>query len=174
MEQQNALAELRAIRDPDDTVGTLRAELTQLIHEAPGPLAKISVSRGDAAIEVSWSTAQETDPSRCVGVPAHGEAVGRDRTTIDDPDAPSADPDLTDVISPLVGTFYAAPEPGADPFVAIGDVVNPRTTIGIVEAMKLMNPVEASVTGTIAEVLVENGQPVEYGEVLLRIRSDDT
>ena len=73
------------------------------------------------------------------------------------------------VLSPLVGTFYAAPAEDAEPFVAVGDTVKKGQTLAIVEAMKLMNEIESEYDGTIAEVLVENGQPVEYGQPLFRI-----
>jgi len=73
------------------------------------------------------------------------------------------------VNSPLVGTFYAAPAEDAEPFVAIGDVVKKGQTLAIVEAMKLMNEIESEADGTIAEVLVKNGEAVEYGQPLFRI-----
>jgi acetyl-CoA carboxylase biotin carboxyl carrier protein len=69
--------------------------------------------------------------------------------------------------SPLVGTFYGAPQPGADPFVKVGDVVEVGQTVAIVEAMKLMNQVQADVKGTVAEVLAEDGQWVEFEQVIV-------
>lgn len=74
------------------------------------------------------------------------------------------------VESPLVGTFYAAPSEDASPFVAVGDIVKKGQTLAIIEAMKLMNEIESEYDGTVAEILVENGQPVEYGQPLFRIR----
>lgn len=71
--------------------------------------------------------------------------------------------------SPLVGTFYAAPAEDAVPFVTVGDTVTKGQTVAIVEAMKLMNDIESDFTGTVAEVLVENGEMVEYGQPLFRI-----
>ncbi len=73
------------------------------------------------------------------------------------------------VKSPLVGTFYAAPAEDADPFVAVGDQVTKGQVVAIVEAMKLMNDIESDFAGTVAEVLVENGELVEYGQPLFRI-----
>lgn len=73
------------------------------------------------------------------------------------------------VESPLVGTFYAAPCEDADPFVAVGDTVKKGQTLAIIEAMKLMNEIESEYDGTVAEILVENGKPVEYGQPLFRI-----
>ncbi|HEU5282429.1 MAG TPA: acetyl-CoA carboxylase biotin carboxyl carrier protein [Burkholderiales bacterium] len=73
------------------------------------------------------------------------------------------------VKSPMVGTFYRSPSPGAKPFVEVGDKVGPGDTLCIIEAMKLLNEIEADHGGTIKEVYVENGQPVEYGEPLFLI-----
>ena len=73
------------------------------------------------------------------------------------------------VASPLVGTFYAAPAEDASPFVSVGDQVKKGQTLAIVEAMKLMNEIESEYDGTITEVLVENGEAVEYGQPLFRI-----
>ena len=74
--------------------------------------------------------------------------------------------------SPMVGTFYAAPAPGAEPFVRVGSKVNEKTVVCIVEAMKLMNEIEAEVKGEIVEILVENGQLVEYGQPLFLVRKE--
>ena len=73
------------------------------------------------------------------------------------------------VKSPLVGTFYAAPAEDAAPYVAVGDTVKKGQTVAIVEAMKLMNDIESDFAGTVAEILVENGEMVEYGQPLFRI-----
>jgi acetyl-coA carboxylase, biotin carboxyl carrier protein len=75
----------------------------------------------------------------------------------------------TPLTSPMVGTFYRAPSPGADPFVKIGDTVKKGQVVCIIEAMKLLNEVEADMDGTVKEVCVENGQPVEFGQSLFII-----
>ncbi len=80
--------------------------------------------------------------------------------------------ELHEVVSPMVGTFYAAPEPGADPFVKIGQKVNSDTVVCIIESMKLFNEVEAGVTGEIVEILRKDGEPVEYGQPLFLIRAE--
>ena len=72
----------------------------------------------------------------------------------------------------MVGTFYRAPAPGEQPFVEIGDRVRVGQTVCIIEAMKLMNEIEAEVSGQIIDVLVHNGEPVEYGQPLMRIKPD--
>ncbi|TNE88970.1 MAG: acetyl-CoA carboxylase biotin carboxyl carrier protein, partial [Deltaproteobacteria bacterium] len=85
--------------------------------------------------------------------------------------APAADdPNLKTIESPMVGTFYRAPNPDADVFVKVGDSVSPGKVLCIVEAMKLMNEIESEVSGTIVEILVENGQPVQFGQPLFKIR----
>lgn len=71
--------------------------------------------------------------------------------------------------APMVGTFYRAPAPDADPFVEVGDVVDSGTTLCIIEAMKLMNEIEAERTGRIVEILVDDGEPIEYGQPLFKI-----
>lgn len=74
-----------------------------------------------------------------------------------------------DVTSPMVGTFYSAPAPDEDPFVAVGDRINKGDTVCIIEAMKLMNEIEGEVTGQVMEIMVQNGEPVEFGQVLMRV-----
>ena len=95
------------------------------------------------------------------GLPAESEAR--------EPARPAASPALKEVKSPMVGTFYKAPEPGADPYVKVGSRVTPGQTVCIIEAMKIMNEIEAELTGVIREVCVEDAQPVEYGQVLFRV-----
>ena len=84
--------------------------------------------------------------------------------------AAEAEAGLHVVTSPIVGTFYRSPNPDSDPFVKVGDSVDKGATLCIVEAMKLMNEIEADVAGTIVEVFPKNGQPVEFGEKLFAIR----
>jgi acetyl-CoA carboxylase biotin carboxyl carrier protein len=84
--------------------------------------------------------------------------------------APAAAADEHLVKSPIVGTFYSGPSPDAGPFVRVGDFVEAGQTVCIIEAMKLMNEIEADISGEVARVMVENGQPVEYGEPLFALR----
>lgn len=83
--------------------------------------------------------------------------------------APPPAPEGPEVKSPMIGTFYRRPSPDADSFVEVGSVVEPDTVVCIIEAMKVMNEIKAEVKGTIAEALLEDGQPVEYGQALFRI-----
>jgi acetyl-CoA carboxylase biotin carboxyl carrier protein len=75
-----------------------------------------------------------------------------------------------EIVSPMVGTFYRASAPDAPPFVEVGATVNEDTVVGIIEAMKVMNEIKAEMSGTIAEVLAENGKPVQFGQTLFRVR----
>lgn len=83
---------------------------------------------------------------------------------------PQKDDNLIEIKSPIIGTFYAQPSPDSDPFVEIGSAVGPQTVVCILEAMKVMNEIKAETTGTIAQVMIENGQAVEYGQVLFKVR----
>ena len=84
--------------------------------------------------------------------------------------ASKEDEGLLNVRSPIVGTFYRAPNPDAEPFVKAGDMVEPGRVLCIIEAMKLMNEIEAEVSGEIVKIYVENGEPVEFGQALFGIR----
>jgi acetyl-CoA carboxylase biotin carboxyl carrier protein len=82
------------------------------------------------------------------------------------------DENLHKIVSPMVGTFYRSPSPDSDPYVKEGDTVNEKTIVCIVEAMKLMNEIEAETRGTIVKILVENGQLVEYGQPLFLVKTN--
>ncbi|HEX6649637.1 MAG TPA: acetyl-CoA carboxylase biotin carboxyl carrier protein [Pyrinomonadaceae bacterium] len=98
--------------------------------------------------------------------PAHAPAhPGTQATT-----AASQDQDLHIIPSPIVGTFYRSPSPSADPFVKIGTSVEADTVVCIIEAMKLMNEIQAETIGEVAKIYVENGQPVEYGQPLFGVK----
>ena len=84
-------------------------------------------------------------------------------------EAPRAGAGLKEIKSPMVGTFYKSPEPGADPYVKAGTRVTPGQTVCIIEAMKIMNEIEAEIAGVVREVLVDDAQPVEFGQVLFRV-----
>ena len=80
--------------------------------------------------------------------------------------------DLVEIKSPIVGTFYATPSPDSEHYVEVGSTVTPQTVVCIIEAMKVMNEIKAETSGTIAEILVTNGQAVEFGQVLFRVKPD--
>jgi acetyl-CoA carboxylase biotin carboxyl carrier protein len=97
-------------------------------------------------------------------------------TPVNTVNAPPAMPPISvktvDVVSPVVGTFYRAPAPDEPAFVAVGDRIKVGQTVCIIEAMKVMNEIEAEVSGTVVEILLSNGQPVEYNQPLLRVTPD--
>jgi acetyl-CoA carboxylase biotin carboxyl carrier protein len=111
----------------------------------------------------------EVPPSVPVIVPPPAEEGAR----VEAEESPELeDETLTAIRSPMVGTFYRAPAPDAAPFVEVGDAVKESTVLCIVEAMKLMNEIKAELRGTVAKILVENGQPVEYNQPLFLIKPD--
>ena len=131
---------------------------------------------GIAEIEIN----EEGDHVRIVNRPAQAAQAAPaiieipQATPAAAPAAPSAapasnSPSGTQVTSPMVGTFYRAPSPGADPFVEVGTQVKKGDTLCIIEAMKLLNEIEAEVSGTVKEILVDNGSPVEFGQPLFVI-----
>ncbi len=85
------------------------------------------------------------------------------------PIAAAADPAIETINSPMVGTFYAAPDPESPPFVKVGDHVGPTSTVCVIEAMKVFNPIPAEKSGQIVAVLVENGEPVEFNQPLFKV-----
>ena len=85
-------------------------------------------------------------------------------------ETPAEDPDLIEIKSPMVGTFYAASSPDSDPYAKVGTSVGDDTVVCIVEAMKVMNEIKAECSGTIEEVCVKNAQPVEFDQVLFKVR----
>lgn len=142
-------------------------ELLQIFEESG--VAEMEVQRGENRLRLRRApTTQELDIPAAAApppVPAHAPAPGAAPAKT----AP-ADANHTLVKSPIVGTYYDAPSPGAAPFVKIGDTVEPGQVLCIIESMKLMNEIEAEMAGTLVHKLVENGRPVEYGEALFAIR----
>ena len=105
---------------------------------------------------------------------ANQKSINDNVSVVSEPEAPQAAPpgrsDLTEITSPMVGTFYRAAAPGEEPFVEVGNNVKVGQTICILEAMKLMNEIESEFNAEIVEILVENGTPVEFGQVLMRVK----
>ena len=105
---------------------------------------------------------------------ANQKSINDNIPIVNKPEAPQVAPpgrsDLTEITSPMVGTFYSAAAPDEDPFVEVGSNVKVGQTICILEAMKLMNEIESEFNAEIVEILVENGTPVEFGQVLMRVK----
>jgi acetyl-CoA carboxylase biotin carboxyl carrier protein len=136
-------------------------ELLKILNETD--ITELTLESGDLKLSVRKSDSPVV-PVPGVVSPPPVVAV----TTM--PEAPVPDNrKLIDIVSPMVGTFYRSPAPDEPPFVELGEVVKRGQTVCIVEAMKLMNEIEAESAGRIAEILVENAQPIEFGQVLMRI-----
>jgi acetyl-CoA carboxylase biotin carboxyl carrier protein len=138
-------------------------ELVQIMREED--LAEIEVRRLFSAVRVRRPGGEAILAS--APVPAKQAAAPSD-----DHQAPAASSDLVPIKSPMVGTFYRSPAPDADPYVEENSVIEVGQTVCIVEAMKLMNEIESDVKGRISSILVENAQPVEYGQVLFLVEAD--
>jgi acetyl-CoA carboxylase biotin carboxyl carrier protein len=159
------------------------ADLKQLIEFLKEhQVAEFDLDRGDLKIRLKFTQAA-TSPAladlanllaaapRAAAPAAHPAGPGAAATPV--PAAPAADADeqLHIVKSPIVGTYYGSPSPGAPPFVAPGDHVDKGQVICIVEAMKLMNEIESDAAGEIVKCFVSNGQPIEFGQPLFSIRA---
>lgn len=124
---------------------------------------KMSVKRGAEQVVMTPSPMQP-NPER----PSESALTGLPGGAASTPNAPEHG-NYVEVSAPIVGTFYASPGPETAPYVKIGDLVQKNTVLCIIEAMKLMNEIEAETEGVVREVLVHNEEPVEYGQVLFRI-----
>lgn len=149
---------------------TLSDDVVQLARTLPGDLRRLSVRSGESVIEVEWAPDERAIAARA-GASAAAPAVVGPAPAADPPAGTVVPADVTAVQAPLVGTFYVAASPDADPFVQVGDAVEPGQTLGIVEAMKLMNPIVADEAGVVTEVLVGDTESVEYGQVLMYLRT---
>ncbi len=139
-------------------------------------LEEFEYSRGDLRIRLKKPSAVVPMMTRSVGIPeiivpgAAERQPAAAQSAPAGPTEPRATEDLHLVKSPIVGTYYEAPSPGAEAFVKIGAHVDSGQTLCIVEAMKLMNEIESDESGELVRIFVENGQPVEYGQPLFGIR----
>lgn len=148
-------------------------QLAELLHEFP-EIGSIEVRgffdtgvvitrTGSGAPQAAQVLAPAPLPAAAVAAPAAAAAAA----------APAATPaasTLKDVKSPMVGTFYKSPEPGAEPYVKVGSRIAVGQTVCIIEAMKIFNEIKAECSGTIAKVLVKNGEPVEFGQALFLVK----
>lgn len=119
-----------------------------------------------------WWTKVRISKRRSVGTPPAGGQVvevGSAPAPQTAEEEKAVAENLVEINSPMVGTFYRAPSPGAQPYVQVGEGVTPGQVVCIIEAMKLMNEIEAEVSGTIEKILVEDGRPVEYGQTLFLV-----
>ncbi len=139
-------------------------ELTHFHLERDGNKVKLKKGADLAALQQALSAAQPIAPAPVAAIPSAPAAE-----FVADGDAlPAGEVEIT---SPMVGTFYRATDPEAAAFADVNDSVSENTTVCIIEAMKVMNEINAEVKGTITKVLVENGTPVQFGEPLFRVKS---
>jgi acetyl-CoA carboxylase biotin carboxyl carrier protein len=150
-------------------------ELIRLVEDSDvselvvsGPLSTVKIVKGAAvaAAPAQGVTAHAASPPAAETTAAGAEAA-EEAVESDDRDS-----GLVPIESPMVGTFYSAPDPSSPPFVRQGDHVSKGQVVCIVEAMKLMNEIEAEVSGTVVRVAVENGKPVEFGQALFLVEPD--
>ena len=144
----------------------LRKLKTLIDLVADSGIAELEVTEGEDRVRIAKFSPAPTAATTTVSVPA-ASAIAANGTT----GVPTAvlEPEGHVVKSPMVGTFYRSPSPGAASFIELGQAVKPGDTLCIIEAMKLLNEVEAEVGGIVKQILVENGQPVEYGQPLFII-----
>ena len=147
-------------------------KLIDLVEESG--IAELEVTEGEEKVRIVKHTAMAAPQTYMIpqGAPAMMPVAPREKSSSfddDDLDDETDEPEGEVVKSPMVGTFYRAPSPESDPFVEVGSTVKAGDTLCIVEAMKLLNEIEADFAGTVKAILVENGQPVEYGEPLFII-----
>jgi len=141
-------------RSTEELIGAVRELITLM---GKGGISELDLTSGDVSIRLRG--AQGSTAPVAVSTPANGAS-------------PAAEPVVEEghlVTAPMIGTYYAAPAPGEEPFVQIGDEVEVGQVVGIIEAMKIMNEIVADSAGVVAEILVENAQAVEYGSPLIRL-----
>lgn len=144
-------------------------------------LVEVEIKHGDDKIFLKRSQPQPPSGRTVAAVPVIGPGVSvapvrPDETRISAaevrPSETQPQEGLVEIKSPLIGTFYATPSPDSKPYVELGSHVDAQTVVCVIEAMKVMNEIKAETRGTLAEILVTNGQAVEYGQVLFRVRPD--
>jgi acetyl-CoA carboxylase biotin carboxyl carrier protein len=154
---------MTAAEDQDGQYATMLAAVASLAQGLPGAVRRISLRADGHEVEVEWQPAPAAGGTTAPpGPPGGDEHAGpaREQATAAEGIA---------VTAPLVGTFYMAPEPGAAPFIEVGDAVKPGQALAIIEAMKLMNTIVAEHPGVVTQVCVGNGEPVEFGQLLFRL-----
>lgn len=153
--------------DPTEALRALCRSVADVVAITASPPSRVSVSVGHVRLEAEWPVAGGV--AHVVAVPTDGDGrtpvAGTTGTTAGVAAGTAAGGET--LAAPLVGTFYRAPEPGAASFAEVGDVVRAGDQVGIIEAMKLMNPIVAERAGRITAFLVDDAEPVEYGQPLM-------
>ena len=150
-------------------------KLIELLDESG--IAEIEITEGEESVRISRHASKSAPapapvaaaPAAAPPAPAPAAAPATAPSAPPPAAAPDADEDGHAVTAPMVGTYYSAPSPGSPAFVQVGDKINEGDTLCIIEAMKMMNQIEAEASGTIKSIRAQNGDPVEYGQVLFVI-----
>ena len=143
--------------------------LAQLLRESP-EIGSIEIKGWfGTGVVITRTSATPAAPVFAAPTPVHAIAPAPAPAEAAPREAPRPASALKEIKSPMVGTFYRAPEPGADPYVKVGTRITSGQTVCIIEAMKIMNEIEAEITGVVREVCVDDAQPVEFGQVLFRV-----
>jgi acetyl-CoA carboxylase biotin carboxyl carrier protein len=151
-------------------------ELIEIMKQ--NDLVEVEIKHGDDKIFLKRTQPQPTPGKAVVPMIEPGMSAapvrpnGIQTSASEVPPSGTTQQGLVEIKSPLIGTFYATPSPDSKPYVELGSHVDAQTVVCIIEAMKVMNEIKAETSGTIAEVLVANGQAVEYGQVLFRVKPD--
>jgi acetyl-CoA carboxylase biotin carboxyl carrier protein len=148
--------DLAQVREQVD-LAQVREQVVALLARLDRPPRTLRLTAGEVTLDIDWTEGAPAAPAAPVTASA----------------APVTADDTVCLRSPAVGVFYHAPEPGAEPFVSVGSVVQPGDQIGIVEAMKLMMPVEAKRVGRIAAIVKGDGEPVEFDEPLFALTDEE-
>ena len=151
------------------------AQIVQILKDAP-EVGAIEIRRG---LFGAWSSVRVSKAGHVAGnagsghvfvsQPAPTSASTAPQAAAPSPQSPVPSPQFSEIKSPMVGTFYQSPEPAAQPYVKVGSRVNVGQVVCIIEAMKIMNEIESEVSGVVREVVAQNAQPVEFGQVLFRV-----
>jgi acetyl-CoA carboxylase biotin carboxyl carrier protein len=144
--------------------------LAQLLRESP-EIGSIEIKGwfGTGVVITRTPQAATAPPVAFAAVPHHSSPGAHAAAPAAAAPAVAPGAGLKEIRSPMVGTFYRAPEPGAEPYVTTGTRITPGQTVCIIEAMKIMNEIEAEIAGVVREVCVEDAQPVEFGQVLYKV-----
>ena len=153
------------IRDVEELIRLMVDNDLMELNIEEGPRKILLKRRGPEAPAVAGLAVGPIAPPAALAATAAPYALSGSGEAVEEPDS-----ELVEIKSPMVGTFYAASGPDTPDFVSVGDTIDVDDVVCIVEAMKVMNEIKADCSGTIAEICVENAQPVEFGQVLYRVR----
>ncbi len=146
-------------------------QLIELVQKSE--IAELRITRGDDTIRITRQFPAQVvaSPPQAASTVPNASPAAVAPVSAEQP-APAVPSGLHEITAPMVGTFYRAPSPESPPYINVGDHIDAGQTICIIEAMKLMNEIPADRSGTVTEIAVENAQPVEFGQPLIRIKPD--